>query len=110
MDYIGKLQFYISKEEFNENLFEEILKTNDINPNLFNLIEQNKFELSNNRILAIKKEKKIFSELLMTPLIHDITLDYSNTKYLISDKRYFIVSYIKILLEENSDAIITIYG
>ena len=107
-DYLGKLEFYISKEEINENIIEQILKTNDIDMNLFDLVTENKFDLGMNRILAIKKENKIFSELLMTPLINDIILENYNTKYLISNKKYFIISYMTILLEENSDAIIIV--
>ena len=45
----------------------------------------------------------------MTPLIHDFIIENTNTKYLIANKRYFIRSYCKILLEENSDAKIKVY-
>ena len=108
-DYLGKIEFYISKEEINEKIIEELLKTDDVNPNVFNHITQNKFEIGSNKILAIKKEKKIFSELLITPLIHDFTIGHTNTKFINANRKYFFVSYVKILLEENSDAIITIY-
>jgi len=108
-DYLGKIEFYISKEEINEKMIEELLKTDDINPNIFNHITQNTFEIDSNKILAIKKEKTIFSELLITPLIHDFTIGHTNSKYITSNRKYFFISYIKILLEENSNAIIKIY-
>ena len=108
-DYLGKIEFYISKEEINEKMIEELLKTGDINPNIFNYITQNTFEIDSNKILAIKKEKTIFSELLITPLIHDFTLGHTNSKYISSNRKYYFISSVKILLEENSDAIITIY-
>ena len=108
-DYLGKLEFYVSKEEINENNIEEILKTKNINLNLFDLINENKFDLNLNKILLIKKEKNINSELLMTPLVHDFIIENSNSKYLIANKTYFIRSYIKIYLEDNSDSQIIIY-
>ena len=108
-DYFGKLELYVSKGEMNENLIEEILNSNNISMNLFDLVTQNKFDLSNNKILAIKKPKNIFSELLIIPLIHDLTIERYNTKYLIANKKYLILSYVNILLEENTDAVIKIY-
>ena len=108
-DYFGKLEFYISKEEMNENIIEEILKTNDINMNLFDLVTQDKFEVDSNKIFAIKKENKIFSELLISPLNNAITVDLSNSKFLLANKKYFMVTYVTIVLEENSDSIIKVY-
>jgi len=45
----------------------------------------------------------------MAPLIHDFVLENCNSKFLISYKRYLIRSYVKIILEENSDANIKVY-
>ena len=109
-DYLGKLEFYISKEDINENNIEEILKSKNINLNLFKHIKQNRFDLNINKILLIKKEKNINSELLMTPLVHDFIIENTNSKFLIANKTYFIRSYIKILLEENSDSQISVYN
>ena len=108
-NYLGKLELYISKDEMNENIIEEMLKTNDVDMNLFNPVTQNTFELANNRILAIKKEKNVFSELLMTPLIHDFTIEHTSSKYLTADRNYYIFSNVTILLEENSNSIIKVY-
>jgi hypothetical protein len=108
-NYLGKLELYISNDEMNENIIEEILKTNDVDMNLFNPVTQNTFELANNRILAIKKEKNVFSELLMTPLIHDFTIEHTSTKYLTADRNYYIFSNVTILLEENSNSIIKVF-
>ena len=108
-DYIGKLEFYISKEDINENIIENILNTDEINLDLFHkVLENNTFELGMNKTLAIKKVNKIHAELLMTPSIHDFIIENVNSKYLISKKRYLIRSYMIILLEENSEAVITI--
>jgi hypothetical protein len=65
---------------------------------------EDKFDLGKNKILARKKENIINSELLMTPLIHEFIIDNMNSKFLIANKKYFIKSYIKIILEDNSDA------
>ena len=108
-DYIGKLEFYISKDEINGNILKQILTGDDINMNSFDKVANSYFELDNNKILIMKKENEIYSELLMTPLIHDFIIENTNTKYLIANKRYFIRSYCKILLEENSDAKIKVY-
>ena len=109
-NYIGKLEFYISKEEINENNIEEILKNDkSINLDFFYKVMEDKFDLGKNKILAIKKENIINSELLMTPLIHEFIIDNMNSKFLIANKKYFIKSYIKIILEDNSDAKIIIY-
>ena len=57
-NYIGKLEFYISKEEINENNIEEILKTDkSINLDFFYKVMEDKFDLGKNKILAIKKRK-----------------------------------------------------
>ena len=108
-DYSGNLEFYISKEEINENNIEEILKANDINMDIFEHITKNKFEIDKNKILAIKKEKNIFSELLIAPLFNDFIIDNSNSKFILENKKYYMISNVTILLEENSDAEIKIY-
>ena len=108
-DYIGKLEFYISKDEINGYNFGEILKTNDINMDLFDKVTNDYFELDNKKILAMKKVNHIYSDLLMTPIFHDFVLENINSKCLIANKRYFIRSYVKILLDENSDAQIKVY-
>ena len=46
----------------------------------------------------------------MTPLVHDFIIENTNSKFLIANKTYFIRSYIKILLEENSDSQISVYN
>ena len=108
-DYIGKLEFYISKEEINGNNLKHILNEDDINLDLFDKVINDYFELDNNKILIMKKENEILSELLITPLNHDFILENTDSKYLIANKRYFIRSYIKILIDENSDAKIKVY-
>ena len=108
-DYIGKLEFYISKEEINGNNLKQILTEDDINMDSFDKITNEYFEMDNNKILIMKKENEIDSELLMTPLIHDFIIENANSKYLIANKKYLIRSNIKILLEENSDAKIKVY-
>ena len=108
-DYIGKLEFYISKDDINGNNLEEILKSNDINLKLFVKLTENKFYVDSKKILAIIKENNIYSELLMAPLIHSIMIDNSNFKYLVNNKKYFLNSYMKIILEENSEAKIKVF-
>ena len=108
-DYSGKIEFYISKREINENDIREILKTNDIDMNIFDHVTQTKFEVASNKILAIKKEKKIFSELLISPLNNDFIIDYTNSKFILQNNNYYMTSYVTILLDENSDAIIKVY-
>ena len=108
-DYNGKIEFYISKREINENDTKEILKTNDINMNIFDKTEQNKFDIDSKKILAIKKEKNIFSELLISPLINDFIVNNTNSKFILENKSYYMNTFVKILLEENSDAKIKVY-
>ena len=108
-DYYGKIEFYISKREINENDIKEILKTNDINLNIFDMVTQNKFEIVSNKILAIKKEKNIFSELIISPFIHDFIINNTNSKFILQNKKYYMNTFVTILLEENSDAIMKIY-
>ena len=108
-DYNGKIECYISKREINENDIKEILKTNDINMNIFDKIEQNKFDIDSKKILAIKKEKNIFSELLISPLINDFIVNNTNSKFILENKNYYMNTFVKILLEENSDAKIKVY-
>ena len=108
-DYIGKLECYISKETINGYILEEILKEDDINLNLFDKVTKDNFELDDNKILVIKKQNDINSDLLITPLIHDFIINNHNSKYLLANKRYLIRSYMKIILEENSDAKIKVY-
>ena len=108
-DYNGKIEFYISKREINENDIKEILKTNDINMNIFDKMEQNKFDIDSKKILAIKKEKNIFSELLISPLINDFIVNNTNSKFILENKNYYMNTFVKILLEENSDAKIKVY-
>ena len=108
-DYNGKIECYISKREINENDIKEILKTNDINMNIFDKMEQNKFDIDSKKILAIKKEKNIFSELLISPLINDFIVNNTNSKFILENKNYYMNTFVKILLEENSDAKIKVY-
>ena len=108
-DYNGKIEFYISKREINENDIKEILKTNDINMNIFDKMEQNKFDIDSKKILATKKEKNIFSELLISPLINDFIVNNTNSKFILENKNYYMNTFVKILLEENSDAKIKVY-
>ena len=57
----------------------------------------------------MKKENELLSELLITPLVHDFIIENTDSKYLIANKKYFIRSYIKILIDENSDTKIKVY-
>ena len=108
-DYFGKLEFYISKDEINGINLKQILTEDDIDMELFDKVTNNYFELDNNKILIMQKEKNIYSELLMTPLNHNFIIGNLDSKYLIKNKRYYILSYIKILIDENSDAKIKVY-
>ena len=108
-DYYGKIEFYISKNEINDNDIKEILKSDDINLNIFEEIKPKKFEIASNKILAIKKEKNIFSELLISPLINDFIINNTNSKFILNNKKYYMNSFVKILLEENSDAKLKVF-
>ena len=103
-DYEGNLKFYISKQDFNGiNLGE--LKTNEIDMNLFELVTKEKFEIdNNNKIIAIETQNDIISELLISSELNSQLLENYNSKILYSNKKYFLINDLKILLDENSNA------
>ena len=103
------MDFYISKDEINGNILKQILTEDDINMDSFDKVTNDNFVLNNNKILIMKKENELLSELLITPLIHDFIIENTDSKYLIANKKYFIRSYIKILIDENSDTKIKVY-
>ena len=60
-----------------------------INLNLFDKVTKDNFELDDNKILVIKKQNDINSDLLITPLIHDFIINNHNSKYLLAIFLYF---------------------
>jgi len=54
-DFTGKLEFYISKEEITGSIIEKILKSDDINLDLFEKVTEGQFEIDNKKIMVIKK-------------------------------------------------------
>ena len=80
------MDFYISKDEINGNILKQILTEDDINMDLFDKVTNDNFVLDNNKILIMKKENELLSELLITPLIHDFIIENTDSKYLIANK------------------------
>ena len=108
-DYEGNIKFFLSYDEINENNLELIVQNEGINMNLFELITKEKFEVANNKIFAMQIENNTYSELIMSPEIHSFILpDNGNSKFIIGNRRYLIINYLKILIEDNSDANIII--
>ena len=107
-DYQGNLKFYLLKQDFNIDNIEDILKSEEINLDLFELITEPTFDVNINKIIAIEKQNYINSELIICQEIHSPLLNKYNSKFLLANKKYFIFSSLKILLEENSDANIKI--
>ena len=108
LNIYGKLKIYVSKDYIDENLIEKILEKKEINEDLFDLMNTDRFFLNVNKIVALKFENIIYSELLISPEMHNFFIGNYNSKFLKANKKYFINSYVKILLEEKSDTSIKI--
>ena len=73
-NFYGKLTFYISKDDANEELIKKILESKGINENLFDLMTVDKFYLDANKILVIKYDNISFSQLLISPEINNFII------------------------------------
>ena len=72
---------------------------------LFELITKEKFEINQKRIITYIIKNNTLSDLLISPEIHSFVINgKENTKYLRANKRYIIDTYLKVLLDENSEA------
>ena len=108
-DYNENIEFYLSKDDINENNLETILNTEEVNTDIFELMANETFEVDINKIIAYKIKNNTFSELLMSPEIHSFIIqNTSNSKYLKANRRYIIDTYLKIILVENSEANIVV--
>ena len=108
-DYNGNIEFYLSKEDINENNLEKIFNTEEVNTDIFELMKNETFEVDINKIIAYIIKNITFSELLMSPEIHSFIIqNTSNSKYLKANRRYIIDTYLKIILVENSEANIVV--
>ena len=108
-DYDGNIEYYLSKENINENNLKKILDNKEINMDLFELITKETFEVNPNKIIAYIMKNNTFSDILMSPEIHSFMIENTSyTKFLRANRRYIIDTYLKILLEENSNANIVV--
>ena len=73
--------------------------------NKSDIVTKEKFEIdNNNKIIAIETQNDIISELLISSELNSQLLENYNSKILYSNKKYFLINDLKILLDENSNA------